>query len=161
LALQPSAPRPTQRSCIRSLTKSFAVPNSTIALSWLSAENGIQSRYSSFSPPQPFPYQGTVVDPAKAHEPGPLLLKQGDRLAIIGDSITEQKMYSRIIENYLTACVPDLNVTVRQYGWSGEKTEGFLRRMDKDCLTFEPTVATICYGINDARYRPFDITNGN
>ncbi len=62
------------------------------------------------------------------------MLKTGDRLAIIGDSITEQKMYSRIIENYLTACVPDLKITVRQYGWSGEKTDGFLNRMDRDCL---------------------------
>ncbi len=102
-----------------------------------------------------------VFFPAKAPAPGPLMLKVGDRLAVIGDSITEQKMYSRIIENYLTACVPDLKVTVRQYGWSGEKTDGFLRRMDRDCLTFKPTIATICYGMNDARYRPFDITNGH
>lgn len=101
-----------------------------------------------------------IFFPAKAPAPGPLMLKTGDRLAVIGDSITEQKMYSRIIENYLTACVPDLKVTVRQYGWSGEKTDGFLRRMDRDCLTFKPTIATICYGMNDARYRPFDVTNG-
>ncbi len=101
-----------------------------------------------------------IYNPAKAPSPGPLMLKAGDRLAIIGDSITEQKMYSRIIENYLTVCVPDLKVTVRQYGWSGEKTDGFLRRMDRDCLTFKPTIATLCYGMNDARYRPFDVTNG-
>lgn len=98
--------------------------------------------------------------PAKNLQSGGLYLKQGDRLAIVGDSITEQKMYSRMIENYLTACVPELNVTVRQLGWSGEKTDGFLRRMDRDCLTFQPTIATVCYGMNDARYRPFDVTNG-
>jgi lysophospholipase L1-like esterase len=102
-----------------------------------------------------------VFNPAKAPQTSGLILKKGDRLAIIGDSITEQKMYSRIIENYLTACVPDLEITVRQYGWSGETAAGFLRRMDKDCLTFDPTVATICYGMNDAKYRPFDVTNGN
>lgn len=101
-----------------------------------------------------------IFHPRKAPPAGPLLLEVGDRLAICGDSITEQKMYSRIIETYLTACTPQLGVTVRQYGWSGEKTDGFLRRMDKDCLTFEPTVATLCYGMNDARYRPFDVTNG-
>lgn len=98
--------------------------------------------------------------PAKTPQPSGLYLKKGDRLAIVGDSITEQKMYSRMIENYLTACVPELNVTVRQLGWSGEKTDGFLRRMDRDCLTFQPTIATVCYGMNDARYRPFDVTNG-
>ncbi|MCA9152232.1 MAG: SGNH/GDSL hydrolase family protein, partial [Planctomycetales bacterium] len=99
-------------------------------------------------------------NPRKAPAPGPLLLQKGDRLAIVGDSITEQKMYSRMIETYLTVCVPDLAVTVRQYGWSGEKTDGFLRRMDNDCLRFSPTIATISYGMNDSRYRPFDATNG-
>ncbi|MEC9148400.1 MAG: SGNH/GDSL hydrolase family protein [Planctomycetota bacterium] len=99
-------------------------------------------------------------NPRKAPAPDGLLLKEGDRLAICGDSITEQKMYSRLMETYLTACVPDLKVTVRQYGWSGEKTDGFLRRMDRDCLTFQPTIATLAYGMNDSRYRPFDITNG-
>jgi len=39
---------------------------------------------------------------------------------ICGDSITEQKMYSLIIESYLTACVPELKITARQYGWGGE-----------------------------------------
>jgi len=101
-----------------------------------------------------------AFNPRRASSPGPLLLREGDRLAICGDSITEQKMYSRIIETYLTACVPQLKVTVRQYGWSGEKTDGFLRRMDQDCLTFKPTVATLAYGMNDSRYRPFDVTNG-
>ncbi len=101
-----------------------------------------------------------VFNPRKAPPVGPLLLMQGDRLAICGDSITEQKMYSRIMETYLTTCVPQIQVTVRQYGWSGEKTDGFLRRMDQDCLTFQPTVATLAYGMNDSRYRPFDETNG-
>ena len=99
-------------------------------------------------------------NPQKAPPAGELLLKSGDRLAICGDSITEQKMYSRIIETYLTVCTPQLGVTVRQYGWSGEKTDGFLNRMDHDCLKFNPTVATLCYGMNDTRYRPFDLTNG-
>lgn len=98
--------------------------------------------------------------PRKAPEPGPLLFQKGDRLAICGDSITEQKMYSRLMETYLTVCVPQLEVTVRQYGWSGEKTDGFLRRMEQDCLTFQPTIATLAYGMNDSRYRPFDVTNG-
>jgi lysophospholipase L1-like esterase len=99
-------------------------------------------------------------NPRKAPQPGPLLLRKGDRLAICGDSITEQKMYSRIIETYLTVCAPQLEITARQYGWSGEKTDGFLNRMDQDCLRFEPTIATLCYGMNDSRYRPFDVTNG-
>jgi lysophospholipase L1-like esterase len=133
---------------------------------------------SSYSPAQPavvegvrlgpYEYETKPDDPAFAiynlrkapSPPFPLLLHKGDRLAICGDSITEQKKYSRIIETYLTVCVPQYEVTVRQYGWSGEKTDGFLARMDQDCLRFEPTVATLCYGMNDSLYRPFDITNG-
>ncbi|TWU33419.1 SGNH/GDSL hydrolase family protein [Novipirellula artificiosorum] len=101
-----------------------------------------------------------IFHPRRAPQIGPLLLKTGDRLAICGDSITEQKRYSRIMETYLTVCVPQLKVTCRQYGWSGEKTDGFYNRMDKDCLSFQPTVATLVYGMNDCRYRPFDVTNG-
>src|ERR1051325_6761763 len=74
-------------------------------------------------------------------------LKPVDRLAICGDSITEQKMYSRLMEDYLTMCVPELGVTVRQYGWSGERAPGFLHRMTNDCLRFQPTLATTCYGM--------------
>ncbi len=83
------------------------------------------------------------------------LLKTGDRLAICGDSITEQRKYSRIMETYLTVCVPELKISVRQYGWSGEKAPGFLKRMKNDVLRFKPTIATTCYGMNDHRYQPF------
>jgi len=97
--------------------------------------------------------------PKKAPARGKLLLKTGDRLAIVGDSITEQKMYSRIMETYLTVCVPELQITARQFGWSGETAEGFRSRMTNDCLRFLPTVATTCYGMNDYRYRPYNEVN--
>jgi len=99
--------------------------------------------------------------PAPAPSPGGLLLKKGDRLAICGDSITEQKMYSRLIEDYLTACMPQLKVTVRQFGWGGERAEGFLARMTNDCLRFKPTIATTCYGMNDHEYRPYEPVIGD
>src|SRR6266487_3613116 len=94
--------------------------------------------------------------PLKATQAGGLLLEPGDRLAICGDSITEQKMYSRIMEDYLTVCVPGLNISVRQYGWSGERAPGFLARMTNDCLRFKPTIATTCYGMNDHGYRAYE-----
>jgi lysophospholipase L1-like esterase len=90
-----------------------------------------------------------------------LVLKRGDRLAICGDSITEQKRYSRLLEDYLTVCVPELNVTVRQFGWSGEVTPEFLARMTNDCLRFKPTIATTCYGMNDHCYRPYEPSIGD
>ncbi len=93
-----------------------------------------------------------ILDAPEASE---LILKKGDRLAICGDSITEQKMYSVMIENYLTVCEPALEIKVRQYGWGGETAPGFLARMENDCLRFKPDVATTCYGMNDHRYVPY------
>ena len=98
--------------------------------------------------------------PRLAPEPGPLLLRRGDTVAIVGDSITEQKRYSRIMETYLTVCVPQLKITVRQFGWGGETAAGFVQRMSNDCLRFKPSVATFSYGMNDAHYRPYDDVNG-
>src|SRR5215510_10544063 len=94
--------------------------------------------------------------PLPAPKPARLLLKTDDRLAICGDSITEQRKYSRIMEDYLTVCVPELHVTVRQYGWSGERAPGFLARMTNDCLRFKPTIATTCYGMKDHEYRSYE-----
>jgi lysophospholipase L1-like esterase len=94
-----------------------------------------------------------VVQPP---QPKGLVLRPGDRLAICGDSITEQKMYSRIMETYLTVALPELNIGTRQYGWSGEQASGLLHRMTNDVLRFDPTVATTCYGMNDHHYRPYE-----
>ena len=85
---------------------------------------------------------------------GPALQK-GSRLAICGDSITEQKRYSRIMETYITVALPELGVSTRQFGWGGEQASGFLARMTNDVLRFMPTVATTCYGMNDHHYRPY------
>ena len=94
-------------------------------------------------------------EPFKAPPPAGLLLKKGDKLAICGDSITEQKMYSLLMEAYLMAAMPELEITVRQYGWSGEQAGGFHSRMRNDVLRFRPTIATTAYGMNDHRYVPY------
>ena len=129
-----------------------------LALIACSAALVIQSQ-----PLVPLP-EGAYFEPFRPHLSASnqeLILREGDRLAICGDSITEQKMYSRIIETYLTVCVPDLRVSVRQFGWSGERAPGFLSRMTNDVLRFRPTIATTCYGMNDHRYQPFTAEIGD
>ena len=86
---------------------------------------------------------------------GELMLKKGDRVAIVGDSITEQKQYSKFMELYLLACVPDLDLTMYQFGWSGERAPGFAHRMENDFVPWKPTVVTTCFGMNDGSYRPY------
>lgn len=94
--------------------------------------------------------------PLPAPKSSELILKAGDRLAICGDSITEQKMYSRIMETYLTVALPEFQISTRQYGWGGERAPGFLARMTNDVLRFKPTIATTCYGMNDHEYRAYE-----
>ena len=83
-------------------------------------------------------------------------LQNGDYVAIIGDSITEQKLYSLNIESYLLMCQPKTGLSATQFGWGGETAEGFSKRMANDCLRFKPAVATTCFGMNDGRYSPMD-----
>ncbi|MDR1190487.1 MAG: SGNH/GDSL hydrolase family protein [Verrucomicrobiales bacterium] len=85
-----------------------------------------------------------------------LLLREGDLTAICGDSITEQKIYSMFIEEYLLACQPAANLQTVQFGWGGETAPGFLRRIDRNVTDYHPNVATIFYGMNDGGYRVFD-----
>lgn len=81
-------------------------------------------------------------------------LKPGDHVAIIGDSITEQKQYSVYMEDYLLACQPVPGLQTMQFGWSGETAPGFKNRMENDCFRYHPTAATTCYGMNDGGYSP-------
>ncbi|HZE95689.1 MAG TPA: SGNH/GDSL hydrolase family protein [Planctomycetota bacterium] len=91
---------------------------------------------------------------AKEAAPG-FILKKGQRVAVVGDSITEQKLYSKYIELYLTACMPDLELHVIQLGWGGETAPGFAARMNNDLLPWKPDVVTTCYGMNDGGYRAY------
>src|SRR6185436_3354594 len=83
-------------------------------------------------------------------------LKDGDYVAIVGDSITEQKQYSVFIEDYLLMCRPAANLRATQFGWGGETASGFAGRMDNDMAPFKATVATTCYGMNDGGYSPMN-----
>jgi lysophospholipase L1-like esterase len=83
-------------------------------------------------------------------------LKDGDVVAVTGDSITEQKLYSMYIEDYLLMCKPKQGIRTAQFGWGGEQAPGFLARMSNDVLWLKPTVATTCYGMNDGGYSPMD-----
>jgi lysophospholipase L1-like esterase len=88
------------------------------------------------------------------------ILKPNDLIAVCGDSITEQKLYSVYIEDYLLMCKPTASVRAMQFGWGGEKVDGFLHRMS-NVLRFPVTVATTFYGMNDGGYGPLTPENAN
>jgi lysophospholipase L1-like esterase len=81
------------------------------------------------------------------------LLQPGDYVAIIGDSITQQKIYSVYIEDYLLMCQPIKNLRITQFGWDGQSANSYSYRMENDTFRFKPTVITTCYGMNDGGYR--------
>lgn len=86
----------------------------------------------------------------------PASLPKDGRLAIVGDSITEQKLYSKFIETYLLTAAGRPDVRVFQFGWGGETAGGFDARLKNDLAAFQPNVVTLCYGMNDGTYRPYE-----
>ena len=78
------------------------------------------------------------------------VLKQGTHLALIGDSITEQKIYARFVEDYLLMCAPEVRAEVFNMGWGGEIAQKFYARMDADFGVFKPDMVTLFYGMNDS-----------
>ena len=93
-----------------------------------------------------------IISPLRA-EP---ILQPNDVLAICGDSITQQRIYTVFMEDYLLMCNPVQGLRIAQFGWGGEKTFVFSQRIQTDVLPFKPTVLTTCYGMNDGAYRAID-----
>jgi lysophospholipase L1-like esterase len=50
-------------------------------------------------------------------------------------------------------------VEVFQFGWGGETSWGFVKRINYDVVPYKPTLVTTCYGMNDAGYRATDPKN--
>jgi lysophospholipase L1-like esterase len=84
-------------------------------------------------------------------------LHQGDRVVFYGDSITEQRMYTIIIETYVATRYPDLDVSFVNSGWGGDTVYGggggpIDTRLTRDVFPYHPTVVTVMLGMNDGGY---------
>lgn len=76
-------------------------------------------------------------------------IESGDVVAVCGDSLAEQKVYSVFIEDYLLMCQAAADVKTIGCGWGGSTAAHCAAHMGGDIMTFSPTVAVVCYGIND------------
>ena len=83
-------------------------------------------------------------------------LKPNDRVVIFGDSITEQKLYSRYMSQYFSVRYPELNLKFYNAGWNGDTAGGGFNRLQRDVLSLKPTVVTLFFGMNDGRYHNLD-----
>ena len=80
------------------------------------------------------------------------VLKAGDRVVIYGDSITEQRLYSRFVQQYIQCRYPELKINFYNAGWSGDTAGGGFKRLERDVLLLKPTVVTLFFGMNDGAY---------
>jgi hypothetical protein len=85
-----------------------------------------------------------------------LLLQPNDLVAITGDSITEQKRYSVLIEDYLLMCQPATGLNALQLGSGGAGAYVGGMRAPFNIAPFHPQVATMLYGMNDGQYQPLN-----
>lgn len=81
-----------------------------------------------------------------------LLLKNGDSVAFLGDSITfggaaSPGGYVRLVESGLAS--QGVKITVIPAGVSGHKSDQMLARLEKDVLAKKPTWMTLSCGVND------------
>lgn len=105
----------------------------------------------------------------------------GDSVVFLGDSITEQKLYTTYIEAYVLTRFPQQKFTFRNVGWGGDTA--WLRQrahpneaalfaapsdeqqkmveksvgagLARDVLPLKPTAVTIDFGMNDHAYQKF------
>jgi lysophospholipase L1-like esterase len=83
---------------------------------------------------------------------GAVLIAEGQKLAFLGDSITEQGWgkptgYVKLVVSGLAAC--GITVTPVPAGISGHKSNDMLGRVDNDVLSKKPDWMTLSCGVND------------
>lgn len=81
--------------------------------------------------------------------------KDGDVVVMIGDSITEQHLYSNYVEMWTVTRFPKWKLTFRNVGIGGDRSGGGNARFARDVLSYKPTAMTVDFGMNDGSYRDF------
>src|SRR6516165_3114018 len=82
-------------------------------------------------------------------------LKKGDVVVVMGDSITEQRLYSNYLEIWSQTRFPAYNLVFRNVGIGGDRSVGGNARFKRDVLPFKPSVLTVDFGMNDGSYTKF------
>lgn len=108
-------------------------------------------------------------------------IHDGDRVVFLGDSITEQRLYTTYIEAYALTRHPEWKLWFRNVGWGGDTS--WLRQrshpdeaklfaadenaqqqmvdnavkhgLERDVLPLKPTFVTVKFGMNDHSYQAF------
>lgn len=122
-----------------------------------------------------------AVNPSASLSAEEFLVRDGDRVVFLGDSITEQRLYTTYIEAYALTRFPGYKLWFRNVGWGGDTswlrqrarpderalfaaepdeqqrmvTDAVGRGLARDVLPLRPTFVTVKFGMNDHSYQPF------
>ncbi|HEY1186481.1 MAG TPA: PVC-type heme-binding CxxCH protein, partial [Gemmata sp.] len=70
------------------------------------------------------------VTPVAADNPAPFTLEKGDHVCIIGNTLADRMQHDGWVETFLYARHPDLDLTIRNLGYSGDDLNVRLRSQD-------------------------------
>ena len=65
-----------------------------------------------------------LTAPLAAADEAAFFFKDGDRIVMIGDSITEQRLYSNYVEMWCQTRFPSYNLVFRNVGIGGDRSTG-------------------------------------
>ena len=108
-------------------------------------------------------------------------IHDNDRVVFLGDSITEQRLYTTYIEAYVLTRHPQWQLSFRNVGWGGDTAwlrqrshpdepqlfaadeavqqamvdDAVGRGLRRDALAHKPTAVTVDFGMNDHSYQAF------
>jgi len=78
--------------------------------------------------------------------------KAGDRVAFMGNSITDGGHYHSYIWLYYMTHYPNMRLTMFNVGIGGDNVKQMSDRFEYEILTKKPTVMTLTWGMNDTGY---------
>lgn len=83
----------------------------------------------------------------------------GDRIALLGNSITEAGYYGSNIWLYYMTHFPDRKITLMNAGIGGDVVGQMNERFEQDVLPKKPNVIVLTFGMNDSGYGEFNASN--
>jgi len=79
----------------------------------------------------------------------------GEKVAFVGNSITEQGYYESYVWLYYMLHYPGRRITVYNCGIGGDRAKNILYRLDDDVFAKKPTTICLTFGMNDSGYFEF------
>ena len=97
-----------------------------------------------------------MASSAGAADESKFFFRDGDVVAVIGDSITEHAHYVNAMEIWTVTRFPSWNIKFRNVGKGSDTAPGGAGRFESCIAPVAPTALTVNFGMNDAGYKEFD-----